>query len=141
MNKTILTGRLTADPDVKYTTGQEPMAIASYTLAVQRDFKNKDGNYDADFIRCKAFGKRGEFVEKYLHKGMKILAEGRLQSGSYEKDGQTHYTTDLIVDRHEFCESRKDSQPQGQSQPQQYNEYDNGIPEGFQAITDDDIPF
>lgn len=141
MNKTILTGRLTAEPDVKYTTGQEPMAIASYTLAVQRDFKNKDGNYDADFIRCKAFGKRGEFVEKYLHKGMKILAEGRLQSGSYEKDGQTHYTTDLIVDRHEFCESRKDSQPQGQSQPQQYNEYDNGIPEGFQAITDDDIPF
>lgn len=141
MNKTILTGRLTTDPDVKYTTGQEPMAIAMYTLAVQRDFKNKDGNYDADFIRCKAFGKRGEFVEKYLHKGMKILAEGRLQSGSYEKDGQTHYTTDLIVDMHEFCESRKDSQPQGQSQPQQYNEYDNGIPEGFQAITDDDIPF
>ena len=78
MNKTILTGRLTADPDVKYTTGQEPMAIASYTLAVQRDFKNKDGKYEADFIRCKAFGKRGEFVEKYLHKGMKILAEGRL---------------------------------------------------------------
>ena len=141
MNKTILTGRLTAEPDVKYTTGQEPMAIAMYTLAVQRDFKNKDGNYDADFIRCKAFGKRGEFVEKYLHKGMKILAEGRLQSGSYEKGGQTHYTTDLIVDRHEFCESRKDSQPQGQSQPQQYNEYDSGIPEGFQAITDDDIPF
>lgn len=141
MNKTILTGRLTADPDVKYTTGQEPMAIAMYTLAVQRDFKNKDGNYDADFIRCKAFGKRGEFAEKYLHKGMKILVEGRLQSGSYEKDGQAHYTTDLIVDRHEFCESRKDSQPQGQSQPQQYNEYDNGVPEGFQAITDDDIPF
>ena len=117
------------------------MAIALYTLAVQRDFKNKDGNYDADFIRCKAFGKRGEFAEKYLHKGMKILAEGRLQSGSYEKDGQTHYTTDLIVDRHEFCESRKDSQPQGQSQPQQYNEYDNGIPEGFQAVDDEDIPF
>ncbi len=141
MNKTILTGRLTTEPDVKYTTGQEPMAIAMYTLAVQRDFKNKDGKYEADFIRCKAFNKRGEFAEKYLHKGMKILVEGRLQSGSYEKDGQTHYTTDLIVDRHEFCESRKDSQPHGQSQPQQYNEYDNGIPEGFQAITDDDIPF
>lgn len=141
MNKTILTGRLTAEPDVKYTAGQEPRAIAMYNLAVQRDFKNKDGNYGADFIRCKAFGKRGEFAEKYLHKGMKILVEGRLQSGSYENDGQTHYTTDLIVDRHEFCESRKDSQPQGQSQPQQYNEYDNGIPEGFQAITDDDIPF
>lgn len=135
MNKTILTGRLTTDPDVKYTTGQEPMAIAMYTLAVQRDFKNKDGNYDADFIRCKAFGKRGEFVEKYLHKGMKILVEGRLQSGSYEKDGQTHYTTDLIVDRHEFCESRKDSQPQGQ----QYQDHD--VPEGFQAMSDDDIPF
>nr|DAY68069.1 MAG TPA: Single strand binding protein [Caudoviricetes sp.] len=111
------------------------MAVASYTLAVQRDFKNKDGEYEADFIRCKAFGKRGEFVEKYLHKGMKIIAEGRLQSGTYEKDGQTHYTTDLIVDRHEFCESKKGGE-QGQ-QPQQ--DYD--VPEGFQAVSDDDIPF
>lgn len=136
MNKTILSGRLTADPDVSYTTGREPMAVASYTLAVQRDFKNKDGEYETDFIRCKAFGKRGEFVEKYLHKGMKIIAEGRLQSGTYEKDGQTHYTTDLIVDRHEFCESRKSGQQQGQQQGQDYD-----IPEGFQAVNDDDIPF
>ena len=136
MNRTILAGRLTADPDVRYTTGQEPMAVASYTLAVQRDFKNKDGEYEADFIRCKAFGKRGEFVEKYLHKGMKIIAEGKLQSGTYEKDGQTHYTTDLIVDKHEFCESRKSGQQQGQQQGQDYD-----IPEGFQAVNDDDIPF
>lgn len=137
MNRTILAGRLTADPDVRYTTGQEPMAVASYTLAVQRDFKNKDGEYEADFIRCKAFGKRGEFVEKYLHKGMKIIAEGRLQTGTYENDGQTHYTTDLIVDKHEFCESRKSGQhKQGQQQGQDYD-----IPEGFQAVNDDDIPF
>ena len=136
MNRTILAGRLTADPDVRYTTGQEPMAVASYTLAVQRDFKNKDGEYEADFIRCKAFGKRGEFVEKYLHKGMKIIAEGRLQTGTYENDGQTHYTADLIVDKHEFCESRKSGQQQGQQQGQDYD-----IPEGFQAVNDDDIPF
>lgn len=134
MNETILTGRLTTDPDVKYTTGQEPMAIAMYTLAVQRDFKNKDGKYEADFIRCKAFGKRGEFAEKYLHKGIKIMVKGRLQSGSYDKDGQKHYTTDLIVDKHEFCESRKDGQ-----QGQQYQDHD--VPEGFQAVDDDDIPF
>ena len=135
MNEVVLAGRLTTDPEVKYTTGQEPMAIAMYTLAVQRDFKNKDGKYEADFIRCKAFGKRGEFAEKYLHKGIKIMVKGRLQSGSYDKDGQKHYTTDLIVDKHEFCESRKDSQPQGQ----QYQDHD--VPEGFQAVDDDDIPF
>lgn len=135
MNETILSGRLTADPDVRYITGQEPMAIATYTLAVQREFKNKDGKYDADFIRCKAFGKRGEFVEKYFHKGMKIMVRGRLQTGTYENDGQTHYTTDLIVDKHEFCESKKGGE-QGQ-QPQQ--DYD--VPEGFQAVSDDDIPF
>lgn len=141
MNKVILAGRLTADPEMAWIGQQEPMAVATYTLAVNRDRKNKDGEYGADFIRCKAFGKRGEFAEKYLAKGMKIIAEGRLQTGFYDKDGQRHYTTDLIVDRHEFCESRKDGQPQGQTQPQQYNEYDNGTPEGFQAITDDDIPF
>ena len=135
MNEVVLAGRLTADPEVKYTTGQEPMAIAMYTLAVQRDFKNKDGKYEADFIRCKAFGKRGEFAEKYLHKGIKIMVKGRLQSGSYDKDGQKHYTTDLIVDKHEFCESKKDGQPQGQ----QYQDYD--VPEGFQAMSDDDVPF
>ena len=136
MNKTILAGRLTADPEVRYTTGNEPIAVGTYTLAVQRDFKNNDGEYDADFIRCKAFGKRGEFVEKYLHKGMKILVAGRLQSGSYEKDGQKQYTLDLIVDRHEFCESRKE----GQIQPQN-NNASNDVPEGFMSITDEDIPF
>ena len=134
MNKSIITGRLTADPDVRYTTGNEQMAIASYTVAVQRDFKNKDGEYDADFIRCKAFGKRGEFAEKYLHKGMKILIEGRLQTGSYEKDGQTHYTTDLIVDKHEFCESKNSSQSGGQ------DEQNNETPAVFAATTDD-LPF
>lgn len=138
MNVTILAGRLTADPDVRYMPGDEPLAIATYTLAVQRDRKNKDGEYEADFIRCKAFGRRGEFAEKYLKKGMKIMVRGRLQTGRYENDGQTHYTTDLIIDAHEFCESRKGGQQQSSYQEQQ-QDYD--IPEGFQAVSDDDIPF
>lgn len=137
MNKVIVSGRLTSDPEVRYTTGNEPVAVASYTLAVQRDFKNKDGEYDADFIRCKAFGKRGEFCERYLHKGMKILAEGRLQTGSYDKDGQTHFTTDLIVDRHEFCESRSSDGNRQSPAPQQNDSY----PEGFMAMEDSDVPF
>lgn len=133
MNKTILSGRLTADPEVRYTTGHEPMEVAVYTLAVQRNFKNKDGNYDADFIRCRCFGKRAEFAERYLHKGMKIIVEGRLQTGSYDKDGVKHYTTDLIVNSHEFCESKKDDNSYSSN-------HNTGIPEGFSAV-DDDIPF
>lgn len=135
MNKVILIGRLTVDPEIRYTTGNEPMAVASYTLAVQREYKNHDGNYDSDFIRCKAFGKKAEFCERYLHKGMKIAAEGSLQTGNYEKDGVKHYTTDLIVQKHEFCESRNTSQEGGQNVPQNAE-----APEGF-AMIDDELPF
>lgn len=106
MNKVILMGRLVSDPEVKYTTGEKQTAIARYRIAVNRKFK-KDGEQEADFISCVAFGKAGEFAEKYLVKGMKIAITGRIQTGSYEnKEGQRVYTTDIIVEEHEFCESK-----------------------------------
>ena len=109
MNKVILMGRLTKDPDVRY--GQENMAIAKFSLAVDR--RKKD---EADFINCVAFGKTGEFVEKYLRKGTKVALEGRWQTGSYEKDGKKVYTNDCVVEQMEFAESkRQESTPEPQS--------------------------
>lgn len=106
MNKVILTGRLVAEPEVRYAQGAQPMAVARYRLAVDRRFK-KEGEPTADFIGCVAFGKQGEFAEKYLRKGMKILVTGRIQTGSYtDKNGNKVYTTDIIVEEHEFCESK-----------------------------------
>ena len=103
MNKVILIGRLTKDVDVRHT-GET--AVARYSLAVDRKFK-KEGEQTADFINCVAFGKNGEFAEKYLHKGMKIAVTGRIQTGNYkDKDGKTVYTTDIVVEEHEFCESK-----------------------------------
>lgn len=107
MNKVILIGRLVADPEIRYT--QSGKAVASYRLAVDRPFK-QDGQQEADFINCVAWGKTGEFAGNYLHKGTRIAIEGRIQTGSYEKDGVKHYTTDVVVDRHEFCESRSSGQ-------------------------------
>lgn len=107
MNKVILIGRLVADPEIRYT--QSGKAVASYRLAVDRPFK-QDGQQEADFINCVAWGKIGEFAGNYLRKGTKIAVEGRIQTGSYEKDGVKHYTTDIVVDRHEFCESRSSVQ-------------------------------
>ena len=110
MNKIILMGRLTKDHEVRYSQGEKPMAIARYTLAVERKFK-RDGEPNADFINCIAFGKNGEFAEKYLHKGIKILVEGRIQTGSYtNKDGVKVYTTDVVVEICEFAESKNASQ-------------------------------
>lgn len=107
MNKVILTGRLVADPEVRYTQGATPTAVARYRLAVNRRF-TKEGEPTADFIGCVAFGKQGEFAEKYLRKGMKILVTGRIQTGSYtDKNGNKVYTTDIIVEEHEFCESKQ----------------------------------
>lgn len=107
MNKVMLIGRLVADPEIRYT--QSGKAVASYRLAVDRPFK-QDGQQEADFINCVAWGKTGEFAGNYLRKGTKIAVEGRIQTGSYEKDGVKHYTTDIVVDRHEFCESRSSGQ-------------------------------
>ena len=104
MNKVILMGRLTRDPEVRYSAGENALAIARYTLAVDRRFR-RDGEANADFINCVAFGRNGEFAEKYLHKGTKILAEGRIQTGSYtNKDGVKVYTTEVVVENQEFAE-------------------------------------
>lgn len=106
MNKVLLMGRLTRDAEVRYSQGENTMAIARYNLAVDR-VGAKDGQPSADFISCVAFGKNAEFAEKFLKKGMKIAIEGRIQTGSYtNKDGQKVYTTDVIVEHHEFCESK-----------------------------------
>ena len=106
MNKVILMGRLTKDPEIRYSQGEEPMAIARYTLAVdRRGSKNQDQT--ADFPSCIAFGKSAEFAEKYLHKGTKIAVTGHIQTGSYtNKEGQKVYTTDIIVEDQEFAESK-----------------------------------
>lgn len=106
MNKVILMGRLTRDPDIRYSQGDSSMATAKYSLAVDRRGA-KEGQQTADFINIVAFGKNAEFAEKYLHKGTKILVEGRIVTGSYtNKDGQKVYTTDIAVDSQEFCESK-----------------------------------
>ena len=105
MNKVILTGRLTKDPEVRYSQGDNPTCIARYTLASDRKYSKGDDK-QTDFINCVAFGKTGEFAEKYLKKGTKILVVGRIQTGSYEKDGKKYYTTDVVVEEHEFCESK-----------------------------------
>lgn len=106
MNNVVLMGRLTRDPEVRYSTGDNPLAIAKYTLAVDRIFK-RDGEPTADFINCTIFGKGAEFAEKYLRKGIKIAVTGRIQTGSYtNQDGQKVYTTDVVVDSQEFAESK-----------------------------------
>lgn len=136
MNKVIEIGRLTKDPEIRYSQGANTTCIARYTLAVDRKFK-QEGQPNADFINCIAFGKLGEFAEKYLKQGIKIAVTGRIQTGSYtNKDGQKVYTTDVVVEEHEFCESK--SQSNSQPQPTQSN--DNSwmnIPDGVE----DSLPF
>lgn len=105
MNKVILMGRLTRDPEVRYTQGEQAMAVARYTLAVDRRGKNQENS--ADFIQCVAFGKAGEFAERYLHKGTKIVLTGRIQTGSYtNKEGQRVYTTDIVAEDQEFARAK-----------------------------------
>lgn len=107
MNKVILMGRLTRDPEVRYSQGDNAMAIARYTLAVDRRFNRNGDENTADFINCVAFGRAGEFAEKYFHKGIKIAVTGRIQTGSYtNKDGVKVYTTDVVVEDQEFAESK-----------------------------------
>ncbi len=149
MNKVVLMGRLTRDPDVRYSqNSDQPLAIARYTLAVDRPFRSRNNNgnngQNADFINCKAFGKAGEFVEKYLHKGTKICVSGRIETGSYtNKEGQTVYTTEVVVDEHEFAESKNSGNGGGgdysrpQSAPSGVEEGFINIPEGI----DDEVPF
>ena len=109
MNKVILMGRLVRDPEIRYSQGENSLAIARYTLAVDRRGRRNqgDGQPTADFIRCVSFGQRAEFAEKYMHQGMRMLVSGSIQTGSYQnKDGQTVYTTDIIVEDQEFADSK-----------------------------------
>lgn len=109
MNKVILCGRLTKDPETRQTQGDNPMSVSRYALAIDRKGKDKE----ADFINCVCFGKTAEFAEKYLKKGMKILIAGRIQTGSYtdKESGKKIYTTDVVVEEHEFVEKKSDSNP------------------------------
>lgn len=138
MNKVNLIGRLTRDVETRYS-GET--AIARYTLAVDRRFR-KDGEQNADFISCVAFGKSGEFAEKYLKKGMKIAVSGRIQTGSYDdKDGKKVYTTDVVIEEHEFCESKNGSVEDGLSKINAKVESDS---DGFMSIPDgidEELPF
>lgn len=136
MNKTILIGRLTADPIVRYTNGDTPMAVARWTVACYRPFK-KDGEQSADFIQCLAFGKTAELLERYFFKGMKIGVDGRIQTGSYEnKDGQKVYTTEVLAERVEFVESKSGSNTSA-SAPNQTNDKFMNIPDNI----DEELPF
>ena len=146
MNKVILMGRLTRDPEVRYSQGAEPLAIARYTLAVdrrgRRDVSGNDQN--ADFIQCVSFGRTAEFAEKYLKQGTKMLVSGRIQTGSYtNKDGNRVYTTEVVVEEQEFAESKANSSAGG------YQSDDRPAPasasaDGFMSIPDgieNDLPF
>lgn len=132
MNKVILMGRLTHDPDIRYSQGENATAVARYTLAVNRSFK-REGEPDADFINCVAFGRAAEFAEKYFKKGSRILISGRIQTGSYtDRDGRKVYTTDVIVETQEFTESKQQEKREETS------------PDGFMNIPDgidEQLPF
>ena len=109
MNKVILMGRLTRDPEVRYSQGENPLAIARYTLAVDRRFR-RDGEQSADFIQCVAFGRQAEHAERYYRQGLKVVVSGRIQTGSYtNRDGVKVYTTEVVVEEQEFAESKASS--------------------------------
>lgn len=130
MNKVILIGRLTRDPDVRYSQGETATAVARYTLAVERRFK-REGDQTADFVSCVTFGKTAEFAEKYLRQGIKIAVSGQIQTGSYtNKEGQKVYTTDVVVEEQEFAESRKTEEAAGKDGFM-------NIPDGI----DEELPF
>ena len=147
MNKVILMGRLTRDPEVRYSQGEQATAIARYTVAVDRRFKRDGDAQTADFIGCVAFGRQGEFAEKYFRKGTKVVITGRIQTGSYtNKDGQKVYTTDVVVEEQEFVESKANSgansgfQPGPSPSPAPSTDIGDGfmnIPDGI----DEELPF
>ena len=142
MNKVILMGRLTRDPEVRYSQGGEnSLAIARYTLAVDRRFKRNGDDQTADFIGCVAFGRNAEFAEKYFRQGLKVVVTGRIQTGSYtNKDGQKVYTTDVVVEDQEFAESKATSQQNQQKPSGPAPDNSDGfmnIPDGI----DEELPF
>lgn len=135
MNKVILMGRLTRSPEVRYSQGAEPVAVARYTLAVNRRFKRKD-EPEADFIPCVALGKSGEFAEKYFRKGQLVAVTGRLQVRSWDKDGERRYATEVIIEEQHFAEGKNSQPAAAQSKP---------AADGFypidESVEDDDLPF
>ena len=154
MNKVILMGRLTRDPDVRVSTGERQMSIARYTLAVDRRGRRTDngGEQTADFISCVAFDRAAEFAEKYFHQGMRVSISGRIQTGSYtNKDGVKVYTTEVIVEEQEFAESKNAggnnggySAPQHNNPAPSANTSDLGSADGFMNIPDgidEELPF
>ena len=139
MNKVILMGRLTRDPEIKSSQGEKSTTIARYTLAVDRRFK-RDNEQNADFIGCVAFGRSAEFAEKYFRQGLKVIVTGRIQTGSYtNKEGQKVYTTDVVVEDQEFAESKATSQQNQQNNSTPVTDGDGfmNIPDGI----DDEMPF
>lgn len=147
MNKVILMGRLTRDPEIRYANNENNTCIANYTLAVDRRFKHQGDEQTADFINCVVFGRGAEFAENYLHQGTKIIAEGRIQTGSYtNRDGQKVYTTDVIVEAQEFAESKAAAAQNGNqnaSAPTRPNVAQNDS-DGFMNIPDaieEELPF
>lgn len=139
MNKVILMGRLTGDPEVRYGTGERNMAAGRYTLAVNRRYQ-RNGEQQADFIRCVAFDKAAEFAEKYFRKGMRVCVTGRIRTGSYtNREGQKVYTTDVIIEEQEFAESKKEAGQQDRGSRSE------GIGDGFMhipdGVEDESLPF
>lgn len=137
MNKIILMGRLTRDPEISYVQGDEPFAIARYSIAVDRRFKGKSGEQEADFFNCTTFGKQAEFVQKYLKKGTKIALAGRLQNNNYtNKDGQKVYSVQIITEEIEFAESKTAEAEKGEKAQANEDGFMN-IPDGI----DEELPF
>lgn len=145
MNKVILMGRLTRDPEVRYSQGDQATAIARYTLAVDRRFKRDGDQQTADFIPCVAFGRAGEFAEKYFRKGTKVAITGRIQTGSYtNKDGQRVYTTDVVVEEQEFAESKNAGGDHSGFAPAERPSPSSAAGDGFMNIPDgidEELPF
>jgi len=150
MNKVILMGRLTRDPEVRYSQGEKSMAVARYTLAVDRRGRRDNDSQSADFINCIAFDKAGEFAEKYFRQGMRVLVTGHIQTGSYtNRDGVKVYTTDVVIEDQEFADSKNgstgsDNNGSGYQQPQRPNP-SSAIGDGFMnipdGIEDEGLPF
>lgn len=137
MNKVIIMGRLVRDPDIRYSQGENASCIARYTLAVDRKYK-RDNEPTADFINCVAFGKNAEFTEKYFRQGMKVAISGRIQTGSYtNKDGNKVYTTDVVVEEQEFCESKSQQSNNQQQVPPSVGTDFMNIPDGIE----NELPF
>ncbi len=149
MNKAILIGRLTRDPEVRYSQGENATAVARFTIAVDRRFKRAGESQEADFIGCVAFGKQAEFVERYFKQGMKMVVSGRIQTGSYtNKDGNKVYTTDVVAEDIEFAESKgassETSGSQGGFQREFRPEPSTAMGDGFMNIPDgidEELPF